>query len=107
MKFEVQLSRKARFELEEIVRWLRSRSRTGAKSWSRRWDKVVLNLENHTHSFGLAPESDDHDEPVYQVIFKTRQGLPYRALFFIRENVISILHIRGPGQDILGPEELK
>lgn len=107
MKFKVELTQKARFELKEILRWLKSRSRVGAQRWSRRWEKVVSTLESHMHSFGLAPESEDHDEPVYQVVFKTRSGLPYRALFSIHQDVISILHVRGPGQDILGPDELE
>jgi hypothetical protein len=41
------------------------------------------------------------------VIFKTRRGRAYRALFLIRGDVVFVLHVRGPGQRPLEPGELK
>jgi hypothetical protein len=54
----------------------------------------------------FAPESNDHPEPIYQVIFKTRRGRPYRALFVVRDRTVFILHVRGPGQDFVAPNEI-
>lgn len=56
---------------------------------------------------GLAPESENHRDEIRQRIFKTRRGLPYRILFVVRGDVIYLLHVRGPGQDIMAPDEMQ
>lgn len=106
MKFKVTLAIEARVEVRDIVIWLRSRSQAGAKTWRRRWEKVITALEEHADSCGLAPEADLHGQAIYQIIFQTRQGLPYRALFLIRGNSVSVIHVRGSGQDLVTPDEI-
>ncbi len=48
-----------------------------------------------------------HDEDIHQCFFKTRHGLRYRILFVIREATIYAIHIRGPGQDLMSPEDVE
>jgi len=54
----------------------------------------------------LAVESDYVDFEVREVLFKTRRGLVYRALYTIRGDEVFVLHVRGPGQDFLSAEQL-
>ncbi len=56
---------------------------------------------------GQAPESEYVVEEIRQFFFKTRRGLRYRALFSISGVKIYVLHVRGPGQELLGPDELR
>lgn len=55
----------------------------------------------------LAPENDDHEEEIRHILFKTRRGKTYRAIFIIRTDTVFVLHIRGPGQDLTEPDELR
>ena len=57
----------------------------------------------------ISRRADDvsyHRDEIRQRIFKTRRGLPYRILFVVRGDVIYLLHVRGPGQDLMAPEEM-
>lgn len=40
-------------------------------------------------------------------MFKTRKGRKYRVLFTIQDQTAIILHVRGPGQDLLDPDDLR
>jgi plasmid stabilization system protein ParE len=107
MKYHVHVLFRAERDLDEIVRWIRKRSPQGAATWLRRWDKVLDDLSKQANKCGLAPEDADHELEIRHVVFKTRQGLPYRALFTIRENQVYIMHVRGPGQDLIRPDEIE
>jgi hypothetical protein len=55
----------------------------------------------------LAVESEHVDAEIREVLFKTRRGLVYRLLFTIRQSHVFVLHVRGPGQDWIGSDELR
>lgn len=78
----------------------------GAVNWAREFNKALDSLK-HNPARGLAPESVDHDEPIREKLFKTRQGLSYRILFVVRGQRVFVLHIRGPGQDLILPDEMR
>ena len=63
-----------------------------------RWLRV-LNCE-------LAPEDEFVDEEIRQAFFQTRRGQRYRVLFTVIDNEVRVLHIRGPHQRLLRPDEL-
>ena len=105
MKLRVELSPKAERDVDDILTWIGQRSTKGAHTWSKRWDEVLEQLSNSAGSCGRAPESSKHDAELYQIVFKTRRGLPYRALFTINADVVSVVTVRGPGQDYLSPDE--
>ncbi len=58
-------------------------------------------LEVNAASCGLAPESELFPEEIRQYFFKTRRGRPYRLLITITNSQVQLLHVRGPGQDLL------
>ena len=105
MKFRVALTRRAKYDLDDILTWIERRSQLGAQTWARRWQEIVNQLSTSADACVFAPESAHHDTEIYQIIFKTRRGLPYRALFHIDGDLVSIITIRGPGQDFFEPDE--
>ena len=68
---------------------------------------MISGISESPLAFGLAPENEDHKETIRQAIFKTQRGLPYRAIFVVRENNVFVIHVRGPGQSNLNVDEVK
>ena len=107
MTFSVWVTAGAQSDVRLILHWLSERSPAGADAWYHRWLETLDQLQRRADSAGLAPESEDHPEAIRQVLFKTRRGRNYRALFVIRDRDVFVLHVRGPGQDYLRPEEIR
>ena len=101
MKRDVYLTRQAEQDLDSILAWLEGRSPSGAANWFKSFKAAIDWLENHAASCPLAPESDRFEEPVHERLFKTKRGRYYRLLFILTANQVRILHIRGPGQDLV------
>lgn len=106
MTFQVHELRGAQADVRSIARWLAERSPQGAKAWLRAYDEMILRLQRNAECCGLAPESKDRELDVRQVLFKTRRGRVYRALFVIERQDVYILRVRGPGQASVEPGEL-
>jgi plasmid stabilization system protein ParE len=106
MTFHVELLPTAERDLERILGWLNDRSPQGASAWHRRWMKVLEDLEMRPNAYAPAPEDSRHELELRQVIFKTKQGKPYRAIFTVIERTVFVFCIRGHGQDLLDPNTL-
>jgi len=107
VKFHVEITARAKRDLDEIFRWIVKRSPQGAATWHRRWLEILDYLESSAGHASLAPENDDHEQTIQNIVFKTRRGRRYRILFTIKNDVAYVLHIRGPGQNLLSAAELK
>lgn len=105
--FRVRLHWQAEHDLDEILDWLSRRSSVGAGTWYRRWLEVANNLTDSADKCPLAPENDEAELEIRHLVFKTRRGREYRAIFTIQGDTVVVLHIRGPGQDIVPPEEIR
>jgi plasmid stabilization system protein ParE len=106
MSFQVELSRRAEGDLDRILAWIAERSPQGARNWLTRWEEVLALLSDRAESCLLAPENEDHVEQIRHVVFKTHDGKKYRALFVIRGQRVFITNLRGPGQDLVPPNQL-
>ncbi len=106
MSHRIELSLRAQQDLDEIMHWLSEPSPAGAATWLHRFNEILTTLTDDPQSWSLAPENDDHDEEIHHVVFKTRRGRKYRALFIVRDDVIFVTNLRGPGQDFLPPSEI-
>ena len=107
MTYRVELTEQAEHDVDHILGWISNRSPQGAATWSRRFDKVLSKLRTSPDRGQLPPENNDHDAEIRHIVFKTRRGRPYRAVFVIRDDMVLVLHVRGPGQDIMRPDELR
>lgn len=106
MKFHVELTTRAERDLGKIFSWIAERSPQGGVTWFRRWLEVLDDLESSADKAGLAPEDTDHGQTIQNVVFKTRRGRRYRVIITIENDVVYVLHIRGPGQNLLSAAEL-
>lgn len=89
----------AEVDFERQFDYLLERSPQGANAWADAVDQAVADLGDSADMHGLAPESSDHPFDVYQLIFKTKSGNPYRFLYEIHGSDVFIMTIRGLGQD--------
>jgi hypothetical protein len=106
MSFEVYELPRAKADKREILTWLIARSPQGAKAWLDAYDQLIAEVELCVDSFGEAPENEAcPDVDVKQAFFKTRWGRTYR-MFFIDEDEVYVLRVRGPGQAPVDPEGL-
>jgi plasmid stabilization system protein ParE len=107
MIYAVSLTRSANRDLEGCYAYIAKRSLRGAAAWTNAFQQQVLDaLVIDPQSYEIAPESRDHPVEIRQKMFGTRQGKNYRALFTIRGQEVFVIHIRGPGQDLMSPDQL-
>ena len=108
MKFTVSSIRAAQRDFNEMADYLSSHSRRGAEAWTAAFAKALAHLEENADACPLAEEDGDFvDFELRETFFKTRRGHRYRILFTIRKTAAIILHIRGPGQDLVDPMEMR
>ena len=105
--YHVQYSRRANQDVAQFCEWLQRRSPRGAVRWLDALEQTLTRLGESPLSFGLADESDLFPEPIRQIFFRTRHGNTYRALYVVRDDTVTLVCIRGPGQRPVTPDELK
>ena len=105
--YDLILLPRAETDVDAILTYLGERSLQGAEAWCKAWENILEDLRNRPQSFSLASESALYDEEIRQALFKTRRGRIYRALFACSKNTVHVLHVRGPGQDLLPPDEIR
>lgn len=103
MKFTVKISDQADTDAQVIFDWIAERSPAGALKWYEAYQAAVVRLEVNAGQHPLAAESNWFPKEVRQMLFKTRKDLRYRILYSISESKVDVLHVRGPGQDLVRP----
>jgi len=106
MKCSVIFTDAASFEVLQIEEWIAERSRKGAATWQAALFAAANKLSDRGPEFSLAPEADLFAEPIRQILFRTRRGLTYRALFVVRDETVIVVSVRGFGQDLVGPNDV-
>jgi plasmid stabilization system protein ParE len=106
MKRTVLVLPRAQRQVREIAQWLAERSAQGAARWLDAYDRTIERLEEQADSCGLAPENEFVAPEIRQMLFKTPKGRTYRTLFTIAGADVRILAIRGPGQQLVSPQDL-
>jgi plasmid stabilization system protein ParE len=98
----VILTARAERDIDTILVWLFNRSPAGARSWHTALEKALHWLRDNASSCAKAPESRSSAEEIREHFFKTHRGRRYRLLFTVTGNEVQVLHVRGPGQDLVG-----
>ena len=70
-----------------------------------RFEDAVARLEENPFVAPIAPESEELGEEVRHIMFRTKAGRTYRALFVVVGEEVRVLRVRGSGQPPLKPEE--
>ena len=106
-RFTVNILPRAEQDFESLYLWIYEQSPSGAASWFNAYQQSLTSLETQPTSHSLAPEDEHHAEEIRQLLFRTPRGKTYRALFTIREDQVYLLHLRGPGQDVMTAEDIQ
>ncbi len=107
MSYHVRVLARARQDLDGIVAYIAERSSQGAARLLGRFEDALATLEQNPYLAPIAPEAGELGEEVRHILFRTRAGRTYRAIFLIVGNEVRILRIRGSGQRPLSPDELE
>jgi plasmid stabilization system protein ParE len=94
-------------DADRIFEWIENQSREGAGRGYAAFLKTLESLKNNPDRCGRAPEAALVAAEIRQITFKTRRGGVYRILFLVCDDEVLILHVRGPGQPLLTPDELR
>lgn len=108
MSFLVRVLRHADQEVQDILHFIAEERKApeGARAWYRVYEAALERLAEAARTLPLAAENEFVDYEVRQILFKTRKGKTHRGLFTIVGNEVRLLHVRGPGQDVLKREEM-
>jgi plasmid stabilization system protein ParE len=108
MRFLVRVLRRADREVEAILHFIAEERKApeGARRWYRAYETALQRLAKEANNLPFAPENEFVDYEVRQTLFRTRKGRTYRGLFTIVGDEVRLLHVRGPGQNLMTEEEL-
>jgi plasmid stabilization system protein ParE len=93
MTYKVVIQPNARESLRNALHWLAERSPARAEAWFEGFVAAIESLANHPFRCGLALENGCIPEELRQLVYGKRAGR-YRALYYVRDNVVRIVHIR-------------
>ena len=107
MSYQVRVLARARRDFDAIIDYLAERSPEGAARLVARFEEALARLEQNPFVAPIAPESEDLQEEVRHILFGTRSGRTFRALFLVLGDEVRVLCVRGSGQPPVGPEDLE
>ena len=90
--------RSAQEDFEALVARISERSPEGAERWVASFERALSILEKNPFVAPLAIESEELGKDVRNVMFRTRAGRAFRALFVVVGDEARILRIRGSDQ---------
>ena len=107
MSFRVEMTDGAYADLDRLMAWLTDRSsKAAATQLAARFYESLDRLESRPLSCGLAYENRYFPTEVRHLLFEIWKGKPYRALFTLHEDVVTILCIRAPGEKPVKPKDV-
>lgn len=106
MSYQVRVLRRARNDLDQIIAYVAERSPRGAARLLARFEAATQQLEKNPFLSPLAPEAEDIGEEVRHILFRTRAGRTFRALFLVVGDEVRVLRVRGSGQPPVAPEDI-
>jgi plasmid stabilization system protein ParE len=101
MKYQVEITDPAWFELQEAYDWLAERAPTAALRWRAGLLAAIETLESSPQRCGVAPESEHLDREIRQLLYGKRNN-KYRILFEIRAKTVVVLRVRHGARRTLG-----
>ena len=104
MRYQVEVTDQAGLEAEEAYLWILERSPGGASRWWNGLEAAILSLEEMPARCPLAPEDEEFEEEIRELLYGKRQHR-YRILFTIREETVVVLHIRHGAREYLEGDE--
>ncbi len=107
MTYKLVYTNRAIRDLHAATDWIARRAPKAAENWFLGFIASLERLKVDAHVFGLAPENENVQPEIRQLIYRTKSRRSNRALYTIRDETVVILAIRRPGQELLTVEELR
>ena len=107
MTYRVTILRRAWHDVLATETDIAARSEQGAESWVKSFDKALASLKKDPLREPIAPDSEGRPEETRNIMFRTRKGRTYRAIILVESDEVRVLHVRGPGQDTLGADDIE
>jgi plasmid stabilization system protein ParE len=101
MAFSVELSFRARSDLDEIAAYIAADSPTRSAKWRARLHQKLQSLKTMPRACGIAPEDEIARYEIRQLLFGK-----YRVLFSIRDTTVYVLTVRHGARRFLTTDEL-
>ncbi len=89
MRYRIEITEPAESNIEEAYDWIAADSEQAASRWIDGLLEQIETLSDMPDRCTVAPESEDHDVVIRQLFYSR-----YRILFYVREPMVFILHIR-------------
>jgi plasmid stabilization system protein ParE len=102
----IRISARASADADAIFEWIEARSPDGAIRWYQAFLAALHLLQERAESYVAALEAEQLGIDLRQVLFKTRKGRVYRALFIIDHETVYIVGVRGAGQDLVSKDDI-
>jgi plasmid stabilization system protein ParE len=93
MKYRVIIETAAWQDIDEAFTWLQKRVPEYTVRWFNTLEGAIRSLASHPERCPVAPESEELDHEIRQLLHGRRSGR-YRVLFEIRRTSVHILHVR-------------
>jgi plasmid stabilization system protein ParE len=103
MRYPVEITDPAWFELQEAYDWLAQRAPDAADRWKAGLLTAIQRLETSPQRCALAPEAVYFGREVRQLLYGKRNN-KYRILFEIRDKSVIVLRIRHGARRFLGED---
>lgn len=101
MAYIIKFSARAFRDIDSIVTYIQADSSANATRWRKRLKQKLLSLCTMPEACGYAPENDDTQSEVRQLLFGS-----YRVLFTVTENTVFLLTIRHCSRRNIAGDEL-
>jgi len=103
MKYQVEITDLAWFEVQEAYEWLAERAPPAAERWKSGLLAAVQRLEDSPRRCSVAPESEYFGREVRQLLHGKRNN-KYRIFFEICDKTVVVLRVRHGARRVLGEE---
>lgn len=107
MSFQIIIHREAAVDFSTIYHYIEAQTPGGAIAWADAFRDARDRVLKNPYACGLIPERARMLVDYREYFFKTKRGRRYRVIFAIEAQTITILYIRGPGQDYIYTKELR
>lgn len=104
MKFRVEVTQAAQEQIRQIYLQYKQEFPSLADSWFIRLFQTLDTLKQFPHRCPLAPENDEFEEEVRQLLYGKRRTA-YRILFSVQKGTVYVLHVRHHAQARLTAED--
>lgn len=106
MNYSVRIMPHAKTDFQNMFDFIWTHSPAGAERWKEAFEAGIERLRSNPFIYGLAPENQFFSFELRQLLFRTPQGLIYRALYQVDEEEVVVFRLCGPGQAPLQSDEL-